>query len=385
MPARLAPGIKQLRLNSPFMQKNGRMERTLGCTDALSAPSWRADAWLFPVHARVMAVTAAAPLVPTEGHSFWSKLTGMPVGMQLAFGIGLLLVLIFIYYIWMVINRELNDRTIIRPARRHKNGSGKAPRGRVGSSAWVGADVARGARELDVPPTHWADDDLPPITMVDGRWVEKSDGRPPRQADLVAGASAGQAEADSENPGVYRTGINPFFNSTSQGIEVEEVANIETQAELMAHLGEYDTAVGLLTRHIRDTERPAPKAWLMLFDLYTKTGREEQYKNLGKGFRILFNADVPPWEEQRAGVQRDLEQYPRVVEKVQRLWGMPTCKAFLESLIYDDRGGDRQGFMLAAYDDIIFLLDIIEAFDHIMAAEEDRRLIESKLLDDRRA
>jgi len=133
-------------------------------------------------------------------------------------------------------------------------------------------------------------------------------------------------------------------------------------------LGDYGAAIAILTRHIRETEKPAPKAWLMLFDLFAKTERQDQYENLAKGFRILFNAEIPSWSSQKTEASKTLEEYPQVMEKAQRLWGLPSCKSFLDSLLVDDRGGARKGFMLPAYTDILFLLDIIDV-EELMARE----------------
>jgi hypothetical protein len=212
--------------------------------------------------------------------------------------------------------------------------------------------------------------------MVDTRWAVGDEKAVSSQSNMIA-KSKPKPSTDS---GVYKTGYNPFFQSSvSQEIEVVEVADVMQQVELLTTLRNYDEAINLLTRHIRETEKPAPQAWLMLFELFVKTERREQYNNLAKGFRILFNAQVPSWDEQASGVAKTLEDYMRVFEKVQRLWGMPTCRAFLESLLYDDRGGNRQGFMLAAYADIIFLLDLIDTADTLAQEDEERRQIELKM------
>lgn len=47
----------------------------------------------------------------------------------------------------------------------------------------------------------------------------------------------------------------------------------------------------------------------------------------------------------------------------QRDWGTPAARKFLEQLLYDNRGGSRLGFSLAAYRDILMLLQVHEEFD----------------------
>jgi|GEM_PF-1392927 len=179
----------------------------------------------------------------------------------------------------------------------------------------------------------------------------------------------------------YRTGTNPYYlrgDSLENQIDVEEVADVLTQADLLVQLGDPKEAMNLLSRHIRETEKPGPQVWLMLLDLYRTTGREAQYNALGDGFRALFNAQVPPWSTSSAG-DRTLEEYPQVLLKIQGLWPTPECRLYLEALLNDDRGGSRQGFSLTAYRDILFLVEGLEARRLLEGEDDDRADINRKL------
>lgn len=240
--------------------------------------------------------------------------------------------------------------------------------------AW--RETGKGRRGRDPTDVKLQDDDLPPITVMTGAtWADKEQAIP-RQSSLIATAPA---PAD-DGSNVYKTGYNPFFrHSSTEQIQVEEVADLVEQAELMNTLANYPAAISMLTRHIRDTETPSPKAWLMLFDLYAKTEREDQYTNLAKGFRIQFNADVPSWSQQKTEPTRNLEDYPRVMERICGAWGGKDIKPLLNSLLFDDRGGSRAGFKLEAYADLLLLLDIVEALVSIEVEIAERREIERKL------
>jgi hypothetical protein len=244
------------------------------------------------------------------------------------------------------------------------------------TSAWEGADSARGAR--DTPRPRAMEMDLPPINMKTTDWGGGSTTDPMGSPSRMIASQPVSADSG----GVYRTGFNPFYKSTSH-IQVEEVADMIQQAELMVTLENYPIAISMLTRHIQETEKPVPKAWLLLFELYLKTGKRDQYDNLAKGFRALFNARVPSWDDQLADDARGLESYTAVVGKLQRLWGLPSCRDFLESLLYDDRGGARQGFTLTAYAEILFLIETIETAATIDEEEEERRRVELKMQSDR--
>jgi hypothetical protein len=272
------------------------------------------------------------------------------------------------FVIYALVKREQEAQRQRRPQRRAQRRMPENP-------AW--RDTGKGRRARDPTDMRPVDDDLPPITLLTGAtWAEKNQQKDlPSQASLIAGAPPEAAGAN-----IYKTGYNPFFrHNTAESIEVAEVADLVQQAELMMTLENYPAAISMLTRHIRDTEKPAPKAWLMLFDLYAKTNREEQYANLAKGFRIQFNAEVPSWNAQKGEAARDLEQYPQVMERVCKAWMTSAARPLLESLLYDDRGGARAGFALPAYFDLIFLLDMLDALAAVAKEEVERRAIEAKL------
>lgn len=285
-------------------------------------------------------------------------------------------IVLFALFIVSVVRREAGAPR--RTNRKTKKG-GKSSGSRSGPSTVAGewGDAERNRSNKD---RMRFDDELPPLTMDTTNWAEIYESSADLKGQLIS-SHVGPPPA-SGGSSVYKTGFNPFFKSDASEIEVEEVVDQVQQAELMVTLGDLPAAIQMLTRHIRETEKPEPHAWLMLFDLYARTGRREQYENLAKGFRILFNAQVPSFDTQLEGGQRQLEDYPQVMTKVHRLWGLPSCKAFLDSLLYDDRGGARQGFMLAAYADILFLLDIIDELQKMQEEREERHQIELKLQGD---
>lgn len=281
---------------------------------------------------------------------------------------GILLIIGFVTFLVIVMKRE-SRRARARQQELARRALGAKTR--PGPSAWGDADSGRGAREK--LKTGQLDAELPPLPMEATDWGNSvQDVR-----DSQSSITASQPRA-SPSSSIYRTGFNPFYKNEGE-IQVEEVADLIQQADLMMTLENYSVAIGMLTRHIRETEKPVPKAWLMLFELYIKTGRREQYDNLAKGFRALFNSRLPSWDVQQAEEQRGFESYVTVLAKVQRLWGLAACKSFMESLLYDDRGGARQGFTLLAYAEILFLIEIIDTSNLIEQEQEERRAIELKL------
>ncbi len=220
--------------------------------------------------------------------------------------------------------------------------------------------------------------DLPSLEHAVTQW-SMTDVQRANDAGVQPEDSLGKSPAAANS--LYRTSFNPYFQreSPAASMDVVEVADALLQAELLVQLGDPKQAMTLLSQHIRETEKPGPAVWLMLLGLYQSTGREAQYNALGAGFKVLFNAEVPPWATSPDLLARDLESYASVIAKLQATWGGPDARSTLESLLNDDRGGSRQGFSLTVYRELIFLGEILDARDAIGVEEEERLGIRRKL------
>jgi hypothetical protein len=209
-------------------------------------------------------------------------------------------------------------------------------------------------------------DAVPAITVIQTQWKNIQDD------GFASKPKAGDIEADL-NESLAPIGYNPFFMLGESAIEVKEIGNTLTEAELVRSLGLHQQAIDLLERLIGESSNPKPKIWLMLFDLYVKTQQQEKYNNLAQAFRTYFNAAAPPWDVQSPDAFKQLEDYASPINKIVALWGTPGCDAYLEGLLYDNRNATRQGFSLSAYNDIIFLVDIIELLEAASENEKHQR------------
>ena len=220
--------------------------------------------------------------------------------------------------------------------------------------------------------------DLPSLEHAVTQW-SMTDLQRANQAGVQPEDTLGRAPTVA--PSLYRTSFNPYFRheTPATSIEVVEVADALLQAELLVQLGDPKQAMTLLSKHIRETEKPGPAVWLMLLGLYQSTGREAQYNALGAGFKVLFNAEVPPWATTPDAMARELESYGTVIARLQSAWGGSEARIALDGLLRDDRGGSRQGFTLTAYRELIFLVEIVDTLDAMKADEEERHGIRRKL------
>lgn len=148
-------------------------------------------------------------------------------------------------------------------------------------------------------------------------------------------------------------------------VDVRELSQVTEEAQVYLELGRTDQAIALLKAHVEAHEgsRPSPAPWLMLLDLYRRTGNRAAYDEWAPKFQQLFNGRMPAWDNYGHELALDdgLEAFPHLVSRISRDWRTPRGRDLLDELLYDNRGGSRLGFSLAAYRDILLLLQIHDA------------------------
>ena len=294
-------------------------------------------------------VAVAAPSDPAARSTFEVVLGRLDATASGVIVVGLLIIALLLWRIWVTVRRERPAQVPTRGPRPVPTRADDEPVERTTISRptdWGADQNKRSAVGRARAPAAGRDADLPAIDHQATQWPPVDLQNALERAVLPPDA-LGRAPVTA--PGPYRTGgFNPYYQvgRLDNHIEVEEIADTLTQAELLVQLGDPKEAMSLLARHIRETEKPGPSVWLMLLGLYQATGREAQYNALSEGFRTLFNADVPPWATSPDTAARNLESYPQVMKKLRETWPRTECRIFLEGLLTDDRGGSRQGFLI---------------------------------------
>ena len=325
--------------------------------------------------ATIASAQAAGGTVQTARPEFLlvlSRLDGLAIGLIVA------VVAVSALLVWRVTRMVRRETPVTVPTRRFAQAPGDRTDSMDRSTDW-GFDQNKRAALARSPVTiQNTRVDLPSLEHAITQW-SLSDVQRGGNAGVVPEDTMGKSPAVANSP--YRTSFNPYFRHEAPGaaIEVVEVADALLQAELLVQLGDPKQAMTLLSHHIRNTEKPGPAVWLMLLGLYQSTGREAQYNALSSGFKVLFNAAVPPWATGPDPTARDLESYGTAIAKLQAAWGGFDARATIERLLGDDRGGSRQGFSLTAYRELIFLTEIIDALDAMQAEDDERHGIRRKL------
>jgi pilus assembly protein FimV len=148
--------------------------------------------------------------------------------------------------------------------------------------------------------------------------------------------------------------VGVVANEPLREVSVEELIDLEQQAEFFIVLGQDDAAINLLEGHVHHTTGASPLPFLKLLEIYRRVGNRGEYGRVQAEFNKRFNAYAPAWEvDMQQG--HPLADYPGVIERVQALWSTPVqAMGVLEkSLTRPEEGGET--FDLPAYRELLFL------------------------------
>jgi hypothetical protein len=146
-------------------------------------------------------------------------------------------------------------------------------------------------------------------------------------------------------------------------VSIEELIDLEQQAEFFVVLGQDDAAIDLLMGHIRSSGGTSPLPYLKLLEIYRRQGDRESYERTRERFNHRFNAYAPDWDSDLQH-GRSLDEYPGVTERLQATWPNPLdTMAELEALMFRRDGGEL--FELPAYREVLFLYSMArDLLDH---------------------
>jgi len=137
-------------------------------------------------------------------------------------------------------------------------------------------------------------------------------------------------------------------------LSVEELIDLEQQADFFIALGQEDAAVELLMAHLRSAGGQSPLPYTKLLEIYRRHGDRSAYERTRARFNRRFNAYAPDWDT-GPGAGRTLEDYPQTVARVQQAWNAPIdAMAVLEGLLFK-RDDTSELFDLPAYRDVLVL------------------------------
>jgi hypothetical protein len=141
-------------------------------------------------------------------------------------------------------------------------------------------------------------------------------------------------------------------------VSIDELLDLEQQADFFVVLGQDDAAVALLVEHLRHTGGSSPLPYLKLLEIHRRRGERSDYERMRARFNHRFNAHAPEWEadgrEADGQGSRLLQDYPGVLKRLQQVWPRPLdAMAELEALMFRRSRGEL--FDLPAYREVMLL------------------------------
>ena len=145
--------------------------------------------------------------------------------------------------------------------------------------------------------------------------------------------------------------------AAGHGASIDELVDLDQQAEFFVVLGQDDAAIDLLTGHVQTTGDASPLPYLKLLEIYRRRGEQTAYSRTRERFNRRFGATAPDWEdESQAG--RSIEEHAQVMGRLQAVWPEPSAAMqLLESLLFR-RDPSVPEFDLQAYGELLFLYSI---------------------------
>ncbi|MFN9745858.1 MAG: hypothetical protein ACK57B_09470 [Betaproteobacteria bacterium] len=205
------------------------------------------------------------------------------------------------------------------------------------------------------PPVAWP---APPTTLSPDEAPVTVPGLHPDVKGAMRPADSPLFEPDTQaEPPMQRTNTLPAGGRSDEtsprDVSIEELIDLEQQAEFFVVLGQDEAAVDLLVEHLRTTGGGSPLPYLKLLEIHRRRGDHEAYERTRQRFNHRFNAYAPEW-----GVDlttgRSLEDYVGVIPRLQQVWARPLdAMAELEALLFRKSRGEL--FELPAYREVLFL------------------------------
>jgi len=179
-------------------------------------------------------------------------------------------------------------------------------------------------------------------------------------------------------------------------IEEHETINpVMELADIMLSFGRVNGAAQALREFIDQNPQQALQPWIRLLDVYRLAGMRSDFERIATELNRHFNVEIQRWDSSPADPAaadappgaapdeplpiawvtttleyRGIEDLGHISEQVVHLWPTETCRNYLDHLLRDNRGGQRGGFSLPVVDDLLFLIELLDA-RRAMTAEAD--------------
>ena len=228
----------------------------------------------------------------------------------------------------------------------------------------------------------------PPVPRVSQPPSGWNDG-PPSNLAVTAPASIGGLEVTTvlapqshyARLAQQESSANSALRSSAPATSpMDELADLEQQAEFFAAIGQDDAATALLEAHLHRAGGGSALPYLHLLEIHRRRGDRDAFDRARREHGPRFAAAAADWDGTDASA-RALEGHARAIASLQALWATPPEAMRLLEALAARPGDDNAAFDLAAYRDLLLLYAV--ARDLAMPPEADNGTIDLYLpLDD---
>jgi hypothetical protein len=86
---------------------------------------------------------------------------------------------------------------------------------------------------------------------------------------------------------------------------------------------------------------------------------KDEFQRVAGELRQSFNVQPAAWDAGAGSFS--IEDFPHLVDKLLQLWPSPACTEFLTGLLEDNRGGTRNGLPQCVAEEILLLVQTLDA------------------------
>ena len=124
--------------------------------------------------------------------------------------------------------------------------------------------------------------------------------------------------------------------------------------------GRTQLAIQLLQNHLLEFPKQSVAIWLLLLELQAKENLPEDYKQSSLECKEHYNIRIAEFTNDEASEKQSFEDFGRLVDGLQQIWGSNAAVLFCDDLIYNTRLESRVGFDKNVLEEIILLRNIAQ-------------------------
>ena len=159
-------------------------------------------------------------------------------------------------------------------------------------------------------------------------------------------------------------------HGNARGVNVEELFDIQQQADFFISLGQHDQAIEVLENHIQENAQTSPLVYLDLLKLYHRQEKRTEYQDLAEVFTRFFNAEVPKFDgfkDETLGI----EAYEATLSKIVLFWQTDNILKIIEDCVLRESGRTSETLDLEAYRELLLLHSVAKDLSESALAKKN--------------